>query len=185
MTLADLAIILYLAVALYIGWKVGTIRVVAGLGSWVVGYWVARKFSALFAAQLTKSLPFLNAGGEGELSRFLSLFINTDAAANRLVQLIAFGILLVVVAYLIRKIAHLLDGVFRGTFLGVINSVLGAACSFAIGIMLFNMVFIVFLPVFATNQVVVNILGFMAEARLMLPLLGDFENMIIGGFNSL
>lgn len=183
MSLADIVIIVYLALGLIIGWRSGTIRVIAGLGSLVIGYWAAREFSALFAAQLTRSIPALTPSGGDDLLSLLSLFIDTGAIANRFVQMVAFIIIFIVVTYLIRRLAGLLDGILRGTILGAINSILGAACAFGISLLIFNFAFGVVLPIFSENQTIQNVLDFIAEATVMLPLMGDLQELIGSGID--
>lgn len=179
MSLSDWVLLGCLGLSIFIGWRVGTIKVVGNFGSLVLGYFIARDFSAAFAAKATQSLPvFSPSQGSQEVLPFLSLFIDTSAVANRFLQILAFAIIFIVVSYLIRKIIHLLDGVFKGTVLGVVNSVLGAACALVLFVLAFQIAFYFVLPVFEDSLQIRALLDFIAQSRLVLPWLGDFEHLL-------
>ena len=185
MSVADITLVVCLVLSVVIGASLGTIKVVSGLGALVIAYKVARVFSATIATAVTAAMPQLvPSSGSGDLLRFLSIFIETTAVANRVVQIVAFIVLFIVVSWLVRKIAHLLSGLFRGTVLGVINSAIGALCAVCVFILLFNIVFTNILPVFAATPAVASTYAFLGEAKIVLPLLGDFNAMIVGGFQA-
>jgi uncharacterized membrane protein required for colicin V production len=183
LSLADIVLIIYLLLAVFIGFRSGIIKVAGGIGAFICAYWIAREFSALFAEQVSRSIPALSPGSGQEFIKILSLFIDTDAIANRLVQLISFAIIFIVAAYIIRLIAGFLDSVLRGTILGKLNSVLGAALGFVAAVLLFNLLFAIVLPVLDTNEYAVKLSEFLLKAKIMLPLMGDFKEFISSSVN--
>ena len=81
--LADLVLFALLMLAVFCGWQMGMIRVLGGIGAYVLGYLAAREFSAAFAERLTAAAGFLNPGtSDNEMLAFLSLFIDTGVLAN-------------------------------------------------------------------------------------------------------
>ncbi len=181
---ADIILILCLLLCLFIGYRVGTIKVVAGIGSFVIGYYAARSFSAAFAAMATQAMPAIAPGrGTTELSFLFPLFIDTNTFANRFLQMIAFIIIFIVISYIIRKLAHLLDGVFRGTILGAVNGALGAACALVVFVLLFNIFFNFVVPVFDNNAKIGAVRDFIIQSKIVLPYLGDFEHLLQNNIN--
>ncbi len=177
---ADWLLLGLLVLALFCGWRVGSIRVVAGCGSVIIGYQLAREFSAAFALRVTQSWPNLAPSGqEGDLLQMLSLLIDTNTVANRLVQTAAFVVIFVVAVYLIRKLAHLLDGVFRGTILGVVNNALGAVCALAVFILGLQILLSYLFPVLDSNETVLAVERFLLQSQTVLPWISSGTSLVL------
>lgn len=172
--MVDMLLIGFLLLALLWGWHLGTIRVLAGLGAIIVAYQLARLYSAAWAAQLTDMLPHLDAGSkEGQLMALLSLLLNTDALANRLVQIILFIVIFVVAHWLIRKLAHLLTGLFGRGLLGAINRAVGAFLAGLLAAALLLIIHAIVLPSTANLGLEYSAIAlhYLNKSSFMLPLL--------------
>jgi len=168
--LADLVLFALLLLAVFCGWRLGMIRVLGGIGAYVLGYLAAREFSAAFAERLTAASGFLNPGtSENELLGFLSLFIDTGVLANRIIQTLAFVVIFIVVVFLIKQLVRLLHGVFKGTVLGGVDSVFGAFCLLVIFVILVNIYLLVIVPVFGEHLIVIT--DFINQSQMVLPLI--------------
>ncbi|MEG1500672.1 MAG: CvpA family protein [Clostridiales bacterium] len=180
MVLADFVLLALLVLSFYGGWRTGTIKVVAGIGSLILGYDLARKYSTDFAVYVTEAMPVLTPSGQGnDFMDLLYVFIDTNAVANRIVQVLAFAIIFTVVVFLVKKFAHFFDGIFRGTFLGFINSFLGALCSLALFVLAFNIVMNYFFPVFNDNSLLAQAESFIRQSKMILPFISDSTTLLM------
>ena len=172
MNLADIVLILILLFGIGVGWNSGIIRVLAGIGAIVLGYILARNFSALIAAELTKSVPGLNPAESGNgLAKLLSLIIDTNAIANHFIQIIVFIVLFVVVRWVVRKLANLLSSFFRGGLLGLLNKALGAFVCFFLFAILINVAVDIVLPILSGIEFVAATITFFHSSKVVLPLI--------------
>ena len=168
--LADLVLFALLLLAVFCGWQLGMIRVLGGIGSYVLGYLAARKFSAAFAERLTESVGFIKPDmSDNELWSFLSLFIDTGVLANRIIQTLAFVVIFIVVVFLIKKLVLLLHSVFKGTVLGGVDSFFGAFCLLVIFVVFINIYLLVIVPVFGESLTAVT--DFIKQSQVVLPLI--------------
>ncbi len=160
----DWVLLVILVLAILAGYRMGTIRVIAGVGSLILGYEFARSFSAPVAEYLTTLLPvFKPSTGAGEAMSFISMFIDTTSAANRLLQIIAFVAIFIIVSWVLRKIAALLTSAFGHSLLGAINSGVGAVLM----LILIGLLLLIFAD---------NILPALVEMGLSKQLLVQFDS---------
>lgn len=160
----DWVLLVILVLAILAGYRLGTIRVVAGVGSLVLGYQVARSYSAPVAEYLTTKLPvFSPSSGAGEALGFISMFIDTTSAANRVLQIVAFVAIFIIVSWILRKIAALLTSIFGHSLLGAINSGVGAVLM----LILMGLLLLIFAD---------NILPALVEMGLSNQLLQQFDS---------
>lgn len=181
MSMADLVLIGVLLAALLWGLQLGTIRVLAGLGAIVVAYQLARAYSGLWAAQITNQLPQLDPGSsEGQLAALVSLFVDTDALADRLVQFLLFIVIFVVVRWLIRKLAYLLTSIFGRGLLGTINRAVGAVLACVLAAALLVILHSIVLPAAANIGLDFGLtaLKFLNQSQLILPLLYSVPQLL-------
>ena len=176
---ADILLFIILCLALFLGWRSGTINVLASLGSIVLAYRLGRLFSAPLAQKLTEMLPVLSPShGNGTVTNLLSLFIDTTTAANFLVQLICFIIIFIVVRWLVRKLARVLTGAFGGGLLGKINKAIGAV----LALLLCAVVIVIFtdiiLPAFARMGFGTAALAFLRQSRYVLPFFQSLQALL-------
>lgn len=172
--MVDMLLIGFLLLALLWGWHLGTIRVLAGLGAFIVAYQLARAYSAVWAAQITNMLPQLDPGSkEGQLVALLSLLLDTNALADRLVQILLFIVIFVVAHWLIRKLARLLTGLFGRGLLGAVNRAVGAFLSGVLAAALLLIIHAIVLPSTAAMGLEYSAIAlhYLNESSFILPLL--------------
>ncbi|MCL1817168.1 MAG: CvpA family protein [Clostridiales bacterium] len=122
--MVDLILLAVLLLALLWGWFRGGMRMLAGLGALIIAFQVARYYSALFAAPMVNLLP--EPGGQSTLMNLITMFVDADVLATRLVQIVLFIIIFLLTRWLINKLASLMTGLFGGSAVGILNRVLGA-----------------------------------------------------------
>lgn len=167
---ADWILAVILLLGILIGWKTGAIKVVAGIGSLIIGYTIAREYSASIAAALSSYIPALTTDKSNSVFTVLSLLIDTNAVANRAVQVIVFIILFVVVVWVIRRLAGLLDKVFRGTLVGAVNGALGAFFCLVIFMILLNVFDTTVFPFLAkNNNSAQTALNYLEDSQVVMP----------------
>ena len=179
--MSDLALALTILFGIILGWRSGFINVLGRLGAIVIGFIAARNFSADVAVAITERVPSLAPPADGSsLQNLLSMFINTEVIANRLVQILAFIIIFIVVSFVVRKVCQLISGVFSGSLLGTINRALGAFLGFIFFTLIAGICIEIFLPVFANTSWGASAMTFFAESKYVLP----FVNSLAGFFIS-
>ncbi len=179
-TLADIVIAALLVLALIYGWRRGTINVIAQVGSLVLAYQAARLFSAKIAAYLVTLLPSLASSGKGSgfLQGFLSLFIDTTGMANRLLEIVLYIAIFVVVNWLVRKVAHMLTGVFGHGLLGKLNRAIGAFVALLLMLAIILILVDIILPACVKMGFGGSLLAFFRSSALLLPLLSVFSGSL-------
>ena len=179
MTIADLVLLAFLVIAVLYGWRVGTINVVAKIGAVILAYNAGRTFSSTIAIWLIKLLPGLQGKGESneKLSAFLSLFIETDTLANRLVEIITFVIIFVVVCWVVKRIAYALTSLFGRGLLGKINHVLGAICGLLIMLAIILISTDIIFPAIADMGIGNGPRDFLNRSNFLLPFIKNFRGM--------
>ena len=169
-----------LLIGFFIGWHKGTINVLGGIGAFILGYIAARNFSADVAVALTERFPAIAPKMEsGDGTSLLSLFLDMDAVANRLVQILAFIIIFVVVVFVVKKLARLLSNALRRTLIGKLNSAIGAFLGLLITIFLMAIVIDMALPIFANTSWGGSALTFLAGSKVVLPCVYSFVSVLI------
>lgn len=171
MALSDWVLIGVLVLAVLFGWRWGTINVAAKIGSLIVGYLAARTYAAVIANAIVKAFPALTASGEGneKLIAFLSLFIQTEGIANRLIQMVMFVLIFIVVSWAIRRIAYALTGIFGRGLLGKINRAFGALLSLALTALFVVILSDIVFPALVGLGVGQAPLAFLNSSQLILP----------------
>lgn len=177
--LADLVIIGFLILAFLFGWKKGTIVVLANIGSIVIGYQVARAVSAIIAEKITASISMIEPESlsSGFIS-ILSLLIDTNAVANRLVEIIVFIIIFIIVNWVIRALANILTGLFGGSILGKINRAIGALLALLLGAAIVIIAVEIILPTIVELGFGKEVLSFMQGSEYLLPYLYSLEALL-------
>ncbi|MCL1974894.1 MAG: CvpA family protein [Firmicutes bacterium] len=122
--MVDLILLGLLLLALLWGWFRGGVRMLAGLGALIIAFQVARYYSASWAAPMVNMLP--EPGGQSTIINLITMFVDADVLAIRVVQVVLFVIIFILTRWLINKLASLLSGLIGGSILGVVNRVLGA-----------------------------------------------------------
>ena len=177
---ADLFLLALLLLGLFIGWRKGTINVLGGIGALILGYITARNFSAGVAVALTERFPDIApSAGSGEGTDLLSMFLDMDVVANRIVQVLAFIIIFVAVVFVVKRLARLLSNVLRKTLIGRINSAIGAFLGLLITIFLMAIAIDMVLPVFAKTSWGESALTFLAGSKVILPFIYSFVGVLI------
>lgn len=180
MNTVDLVLILIVLLSFYIGWKTGMIRLLAGIGSLILGYEAARVFSSVLAEKITEAIPALTPPAEQSgIMDYLFLIINTETVANRIVQVVAFIIIFIVVGLIVRWLASLLDKIFRGTILGAANGFLGAVAGVIVIVLIFNFAYAILLPTFSNSERLVGFLAYFQRSELILPMIIDSGNTVL------
>lgn len=181
MTVTDWVLAAALILAVLYGWRLGTINVIAKIGALLLAYRAARAWSGLVALYVSGLLPGLTANeaaAENEkLTAFLSLFIETDSLASRLLELACFVIIFVIVCWVVKKIAYALTGLFGRGLLGQINRALGACCA---GILLLALVLIladIIFPAAEAMGLPSAPADFLADSALFMPLLREVQGL--------
>jgi uncharacterized membrane protein required for colicin V production len=128
--MVDLILLGLLFLALLWGWFKGGIRVLAGVAALVIGFQVARYYSAFWAAPLVKMLPEPSA--KSGLMDLINIFMEADVLAIIVVRVALFIIIFILTRWLIIKLSSLLTGMLGGAVLGVINRIFGALLGGAI-----------------------------------------------------
>ena len=178
--LPDIVLLAIILIGVYAGWHKGTINVLGGIGAIVLGYILARNFSAGVAEAITEYIPALQpAEDPADVKNLLSIFLDMDAIANRIVQILAFVVIFVVVHFAVKKLAKLLSGVFHGTLLGTINNAVGAFLCLIITVLLVVIAVDMVLPVFAKTSWGEAALTFVAGSRWMLNFIYACSGMLI------
>lgn len=168
----DLILIAIVLFSFLIGWKTGMIKVLASIGSLILGYQAARMFSSVLAEKITQAVPALTPTEEKtSMLNYLSLIINTDTIANRIIQVISFIVIFILVCMVVRWLAGLLDRVFRGTFLGSVNGFFGAILSVVVLVLLINFAYVIVLPAFSNVGGLVSVLTYFEGSKMILPFL--------------
>ena len=179
MVTADWVLLVILLLAFFIGWRVGTIRVVGGIGALILGYQVARGFSSTLAVEVTKKIPSL-LPTDSDASVLLSLFIDTSVVTNHIVQIVIFLLLFVFVFWLVRWIAGIISKAFRGTFLGSLDSILGAfLCLLAIIILLNYTANPGFAKLFP------SVLAYLLQSQVILPFVYSLPTQFLSSIKGL
>ncbi|MCL2816951.1 MAG: CvpA family protein [Clostridiales bacterium] len=178
---ADLLLLAFLFAGFFIGWRKGTINVLGGIGAFILAYVAARNFSASIALAITERFPGLltpsTDGSEGK--NLLSVFLDMEVVANRLIQILAFIIIFVVVVFVVKKLARLLSNALRKTLIGKLNSAIGAFLGVLITIFLMAIVIDMVLPIFDKTSWGEAALTFLAGSKFMLPLIYSFVGVLI------
>lgn len=173
MTVTDWVLAGLLIVAIFSGWRLGTINVIAKIGALILAYKAARVFSAPLAAYVMELLPGLSSSQPGEgsekLDAFLSLFVSTDGLANRVATVVAFIVVFIIVCWLVKKIAYALTGMFGRGLLGQINRALGACCAAVIVAALILICADIIFPSLISLGLPQAVGDFMEDSQLLLP----------------
>ena len=179
--MSDLILALVILFGVVLGWRSGLINVLGRLGALVIGFIAARNFSADVAVAVTERIPSLAPTEEGSsLQKLLSMFIDTEVIANRLVQILAFIIIFIVVSFVVRKVCQLISNVFSRSLLGTINRALGAFVGFVLITLVAGICVEIFLPVFAGTSWGAAAITFLSTSEYVLP----FVNLLAGFFIS-
>ena len=177
--MVDVILFAILVAAFIYGWRQGTIGVLASIGAILISYRLARTYSASIAAEITYRLGILNPGATDDmLLNLFWLFIDTTAAANRIVQFLLFIIIFIIVHWLIKKLANLLTGIFNGTILGALNRVLGAFLALGLGGLLIMIIHGILLPTLVNFGIGLQLAYWLNESDIVLPLLYTLPMMI-------
>ncbi|MCL2677808.1 MAG: CvpA family protein [Clostridiales bacterium] len=178
--MADIILLAFLLLGIFMGWRKGTINVLGGIGAIIFGYIAARNFSAYLAVAITDLFPVIAPKTEpSDAKGLLSAFIDMEVVANRIVQVLAFIIIFVVVSFVIKKLAHFLSDLLRNTLVGKLNSAIGAFLGFLFAILLTAIAIDMVLPVFARFSWGENALAFVAGSQIILPSVYAFVGVLI------
>ena len=177
--LVDIILVAFLICALIWGWQRGLIKVLAGVGSLILAYQIARNWSAIAAEIITSRATVLQPGHQAEpLSHLLSLFIDTGAMANRLVEIVLFIILFILIRWVVRAIARLLTGVLGGGILGKVNKALGSVSAVILGGILILIVVQIILPALAGLGLGSGLLHYLTASRWVIPSLSAWITFV-------
>lgn len=165
--MADLVLIICSIIGLLIGWNVGSLRVVANIASWFIGFQAARNFSGLIGQFITKIMPLTPPFDSPW--RILQIFIDPEAVSNRILQMILFVVIFLVTSVLVRWLARLLDKAFRGNILGLLNRALGAACALTILFITLNIARQAILPLFIGQSWGLTAMMFLDDSTFVMP----------------
>ena len=83
----------------------------------------------------------------------------------------------IVVIFLIKQLVKMLHGVFKGTVLGGVDSILGAFCLLVIFVILFNIYLLVIVPVFGEHLTVIT--DFITQSQVVLPLISAGTELFV------
>lgn len=180
MATSDWILLAGVVLGILYGWRTGTINVVAKIGSYVLGYRLARAFSSVLAGWIAQSMPQPAVGASGaKWQAFFSLFFG-DAAGGfltRLLQAASFVIIFVAVTWLVRKIAFSLTGAFGKGLLGKLNRVLGAFLGLLVALGLISIFTEVLLPACARMGMGSGLRDFFDSSLLVMPLLKNIQDI--------
>lgn len=178
--MTDIILIACLLLIAALGWKSGAINMLGSLGSWIVGYLCARSFSSALALIITERFPSIAPAIEkSSTSQFISMFIDLDVAANRIVQILCFIVLFIVVAFLVRKLCKLISKLFDGTLLGLLNSGLGAALGLFLGILLLGIVVEIALPALSSFDWSITAMEFFAKSEFVMQTVHEIIDLFV------
>ena len=178
--MSDIAIIIFLLLIAVLGWKLGAIKMLGKLGSWVAGYLCARAFSSVLAVALTNRFPALMPQPtEGAASQLISMFIDMDVVANRIIQIFCFVVIFVVVAFVVRKLCSLISDLFSNTLLGLINSGIGAGLGFCLAVLVIGIVVEIVLPSFGSFEWSDKVMEFFASSQYMMGFVHDMLALFV------
>lgn len=183
--IADLVLAAVLLLGILYGWRLGTINVIAKIGSLVLAYQAARTFSGLIAHALVDVLPPFSpgaaAGGEqagNQLLNILSLFINTTGAANRLVEIVIFIVIFILVNWLVRKIAYALTAIFGRGLLRQLNKAIGAFIALLLTFALIIIFTDIVLPTCISMGFGSPVLAFLNDSGVLLPFMRSLPTLL-------
>ena len=158
--ISDLALGLFIVLAVGLGGWAGAINVIGKLGSLFVGYIAARAWSGWLAALI---------------QGWLLATVNVDSQAGdltaRLLSLITFVIIFIVVSWLVRLVATALSGLLGGGLLGSVNHGLGALVAGLLAVGLILLCSEIFVPAAAEMGLPAGPQQFFADSQYILPLL--------------
>ena len=168
--MVDGVLIALLIFALFWGWQNGLIKVLAGPGSVILAYQIARNFSSVAAELLTAPSAAAQPQSQDQpLIHLLSLFIDTGAIANRLVEIVLFIVLFILIRWLVRKAAGLLTGVLGSGVLSKSNKALGGFAAVVLaGVLILILVQIV-LPALSGLGLGGGLLQYLSASRWVIP----------------
>ena len=169
MTICDWILTAIIVFAVWSGWRQGIINVIGHVASVFIAYIVARSWSDDIVAYF--SSPDMSAGLESnqQLVAFLSLFINTDTLANRLLTMLAFIVLFVVTRWLIKKLSYMISSFFSHGLLRSLNRTFGAVLSFLLVLVLILILSDVVLPALVNMGFGSEPLNFIYSSKVVLP----------------
>lgn len=182
----DLVLAGVLILAIVYGWRWGTINVVAKVGALVLAYDLARTYSSVFTAFLVDMLPPLGgaAGSDTtaesgqQLLSLLSLFIDTESVANRLLGIIVFIIIFIIVNWIVRRIAYALTGLFGRGLLGKINRAVGAFLSLVLMMAIIVIFDDIVLPTFIDMGFGTAIQEYLDRSALIMPFIRSLPSIL-------
>ncbi|MBQ9992726.1 MAG: CvpA family protein [Firmicutes bacterium] len=178
--MSDLVIILVILLIAALGWKSGAINILGSLGSWIVGYLAARSFSATLAVLVTEKFPSLMPDpSSSDTAQLISMFIDMDVMANRIVQILCFIVIFIVASFLVRKICSLISGMFSGTLLGMVNGAIGAGLGFCFSILLLGIAVEIVLPALSSMDWAVSTMQFFAKSQIMMGFVHDMLDLFV------
>jgi len=177
--IADIVLAAMLLLAVLYGWRSGTINVIAKVGSLVLAYQMARSLSAKIAVHLADIIPPASDGGEAadKALHFLSLFIDTTGAVNRIVEIIIFIIIFILVNWLVRKLARMLTELFGKGVLAKINKGIGAFLALLFMLIIIVVLAEVILPACVGMGFGDSVLAFFRSSDILLPFIEDLAGL--------
>ncbi len=179
--MTDLILLLIIILFGLWGWHSGLIQVLSSFGAFIIAYQLGRHYSAQLAHQLTALIPGLSpSDSSNQVLALISLIIDTNAAANRLVQIILFIIIFIVVNWLIRLLARALSGLLGGTILGRIDHAIGSLIALVVGIILIVIIDNIIFP--SLINIGISALSpwhaYLRSSEIILPLIYDIPQLL-------
>ncbi|MGI5892187.1 MAG: CvpA family protein [Bacillota bacterium] len=172
MVTADWVLLAFSLLSILIGWNSGTIKILAGVGSLILGWQAARTFAAYLAGWLSKLVGGASSTvSDASVWNALYLFLDSTSVLEKIFYIVAFIIIFVLVIFIIRCIASALDRVMRGSVLGLLNSAVGAFFGLLIFAIIINFLWTIFLPLFGNTGVLLDLKLFLGASQHILPLL--------------
>ncbi|MCL2496825.1 MAG: CvpA family protein [Clostridiales bacterium] len=183
--MVDLALIIVLAAIIFLGWRRGALRVLASVGSLFIAFFTARFFSGVFTTFFSRFLPdFDSPGGENLVLSVVSLFVDTNTLANRILYGILFVIIFAVVTWLVRKLASFLTTLINFGIFGIVNRALGAFFAGLITLVIFYFLHGIAMPVVANMGLEIGldygltVIEFFNRSKLIMPLVYALPRLV-------
>ncbi len=181
MVTCDWVLAAFLVLAVFYGWRQGTVNVLGKIGAIIIAYLAARRYSTVLTVFLAEKINLnISAGNASEneaLTSFLSLFIDTNHLVNGVLQTLISLVIFVIVAWLIRKIAYTITSAFGHGLLAKINRTLGAAIALFITALLILILADVVSPALS-GMGLTDESSFFDSSQVIVPLIRGMENLL-------
>lgn len=186
MAIADWVLLAGSLLSILIGWNSGTIRILAGLGSLILGWQAARAFAYYLASWFSQLVGGASsATSEGGVWNSIYLFLDGSSILDKIFYVIAFIIIFVLVVFIIRRIASALSRILKSTILGLLDRAVGAFFGIFIFAIILNIICTMILPFLGDSGVFLDLKVFLNSSQYILPWLLAMTGYFINSTSSL